>query len=104
MELVGIENVTTEEAKDLNIQLEFLMDKAPSDADGIFTVQKDKNGYRAILKISSLQKKFISACSAASLHDLVERIVTETKGQLETWRRERFAGDNERAAGVAYST
>ena len=100
MELIGMELITNEEVKNLNLRLESLMDKAPSDAGGIFTVQRDKNGFRGLLKISSLQKKFITACSSTSLHELVERIVVETRGQIEHWKRERFIDD----AAVAFST
>ena len=91
MKMVGVEKESAEEVAKLNMQLESLMDKAPSDATGIFFIRKEKDGYKGLLKIRSIQEKFVAACSSPNLSDLTERIIKEARSQIEVWKRNRFS-------------
>lgn len=76
----------------LRHRLRWLMDKAPSDATASFFIKPVGHGYKGLLKIHSAQRRFIAGCEASSLNELMDRISTEIKTQLASWREVRFRG------------
>jgi hypothetical protein len=89
MKLMGVENESSQEVMELNLQLELLMDRAPSDATGLFILRRDSRGYRGLLKIGSIQRKFVAACKSKTLQGLAKKIVAEGRMQIENWHRSR---------------
>ncbi len=80
----GTENVS------IRHRLRWLMDKAPSDATATFFIKPVKTGYKGLLKIHSAQRRFVAGGEASSLAELMDRISSEIKGQLYSWRQVRF--------------
>jgi hypothetical protein len=82
--------MSEDERQELEMQLRRIMEQAPSDAFAEFMVVRSGEGYKGYLKIYSRQRKFVGGCAGERLRDVVDNIFGEIRGQIDSWRRERF--------------
>lgn len=78
-------------AIDIDRRLQHLLDKAPSDASSQFIVRKTRSGYKGILRITSLQHKFVSGHINRQFNKLIDQLFNDIRGQIEEWKSKRFS-------------
>lgn len=89
------DETTVDSMVELNERIRGILDEAPSDASAEFEVRKSRGGYRGLLKINSLQGKFIGGGQAKSFSEVVDTIFAQVRAQLRDWRRRRFRSRHE---------
>ena len=74
----------------LKSQLNILKDLAPSDGTCSAEFTKDKNLFRGMVKIKSLEGQFTAECRGTSVQDLNTQICASIEAQIKEWKSERF--------------
>lgn len=84
---------STSEMTAINSRLELMLDKAPSDSSANLLVRKTKDGYKAFLRIRSVNSRFASFIFGAGLIDVVEKVILDVRSQIERWKQTRTLKD-----------
>ena len=89
------EDVSAEEQAqlepELQRRLDSLMESAPSDATARFLLKRIHGGYIGLLKIASQQGRFTARSASGRVGDTIEAAFRDLRGQLDSWRKNRFA-------------
>lgn len=75
--------------RDINEQLQRVLDRAPSDASATLLIRKVQDGYKGLLKIYSRQRRFVGGSVDHYLPTVVASIFEEVREQIEDWKRTR---------------
>ncbi len=85
------------EMSEINTRLIRLLDKAPSDSSANLLLKKTKDGYKAFFRIRSAvafgEKRFAGFISGRRLIDVVERVMTDVRLQIDDWKLTRRLAD-----------
>jgi hypothetical protein len=84
-----IENPKPSEMRDINRRLQSVIDEAPSDAVVELEVMREREGYKAMLKIFSSQARFVGGSRAGQFAEVIDEIFTEVRSQLHDWKDQR---------------
>ena len=71
-------------------RLDYLLEKAPSDASLFSKILKIKKGYEGAIEIISSQRKFIATAIRMDPNDLAFELVDQIYRQILKWRNERI--------------
>lgn len=75
---------------EINSRLERMLDKAPSDSTANLLVRRTRDGgYKAFLRIRSVNQRFKAFISGKQLRDVVERVIKDVRGQIDEWKENR---------------
>ncbi len=75
---------------ELRRRLRVVLDKAPSDSSAVFYLRNGEDGYKALLKIHSRDRKFIAGAVHRDFVQVVDEVIHQIRYQLCVWRQERF--------------
>ncbi len=82
---------------EINSRLVRLLDKAPSDSSANLLLRKTKDGYKAFFRIRSSaafgEKRFAGFISGRRLIDVVEKVMTDVRSQIDEWKLTRRLAD-----------
>lgn len=76
--------------QELDRRMKALMEKAPSDATSQLVIRKSKEGYKGLLKITSLQGKFVAGQVHRCFTQMMNELFAEARAQIDQWKRHRF--------------
>jgi hypothetical protein len=79
-----------EQIQNINRQLQEVLEAAPSDASAELVVQKDTDGYRSLLKIHSLQRRFVTGAHGHLFTEVIEHVLAQVRRQITQWSQERL--------------
>ena len=82
------------EMSDINVRLERVLDKAPSDSTANLLLKKTSDGYKAFFKLRSTQNQFSGFIKGKSLVDVVERVFHEVRQQIDDWKETRHVAED----------
>lgn len=81
--------------KFFELELENLMEEAPSDASVSTYFKKMKDGYTGIVNIVSSQGRFVAEAASQDLNEIVTSIKAQIHNQIAQWRDSRVFGETE---------
>ena len=80
----------------INESMQKVLDEAPSDASVKLSIKQVGEGFKGILKVSSAQRRFVSAAGMTNLALLVKNLFEQTHHSIGVWKRLRlFDGTTE---------
>jgi hypothetical protein len=82
------------------LELENLMEEAPSDASISSYFKKMKDGYTGIVNIVSSQGRFVAEAASQDLNEIVASIKEQIHRQIAEWREARVFTETEDLAAI----